>query len=61
MFVTGEFLYSHYRDKEKNTEGTEDLFLYRPIFVKGVFVGTMFDCSISVGSVGRISMEKTIV
>ena len=44
MFVTGEFLYSQYRNKEENTEGTEDLFLYRRIFVKSVLVRTIFDC-----------------
>ena len=38
LFVTGEFLYSQYRNKEENREGTEDLFLYRWIFVKSVFV-----------------------
>ena len=43
LFVTGEFLYSQYRNKEENTEGTEDLFLYRRIFVKSVFVTTIFD------------------
>ena len=45
LFVTGKFLYSQYGNKEENTEGTEDLFLYRPIFVKSVFVRTIFDCS----------------
>ena len=29
LFVTGEFLYSQNKNKEENTEGTEDLFLYR--------------------------------
>ena len=46
LFVTGEFLYSQYRNKEENTEGTEDLFLYRRIFVKSVFVRTIFDCTL---------------
>ena len=27
LFVTGEFPYSRYRNKEENTEGTENLFL----------------------------------
>ena len=45
LSVTGEFLYSQYRNKEKNTEGTEDLFLYRRIFVKSVFVRTIFACT----------------
>ena len=45
LFVTSEFLYSQYRNKEENTEGTEDLFLYRRIFVKSVFVRTIFDCT----------------
>ena len=44
LFVTGEFLYSQCRNKEENTEGTEDLLLYRRIFVKSVFVRTIFDC-----------------
>ena len=44
IFLT-KFLYSQYRNKEENTEGTEDLFLYRQIFVKSVFVRTIFDCS----------------
>ena len=44
LFVTGEFLYSQYKNKEENTEGIEDLFLYRRIFVKSVFVKTTFDC-----------------
>ena len=44
LFVTGVFLYSQYRNKEENTEGTEDLFLNRQIFVKSVFVRTIFDC-----------------
>ena len=44
LFVTGEFLYSQYRNKEENTEGAEDLFLYRRIFAKSVFVRTIFDC-----------------
>ena len=44
MFVIGEFPHSQYRNKEENTEGTEDLFLYRQIFVKSVFVRTIFDC-----------------
>ena len=44
LFVTGEFHFSQYRNKEENTKGTEDLFLYRRIFVKSVFVRTIFDC-----------------
>ena len=44
LFVTDKFLYSQYRNKEENTEGTEDLFLYRQIFVKSVLVRTIFDC-----------------
>ena len=36
LFITGEFLYSQYRNKKENTEGTENLFLYRRIFVKSV-------------------------
>ena len=44
LFVTGKLLYRLYRNKEENTEGTEDLFLYRRIFVKSVFVRTIFDC-----------------
>ena len=47
LFVIGEFLYSQYRNKEENTEGTEDLFLYRRIFVKSVFVRTIFDCTMN--------------
>ena len=43
MFVTGEFLYSQYRNKDENSEGTKDQFLYRRIFVKSVFVITIFD------------------
>ena len=46
LFVIGKFLYSQYGNKEESTEGTEDLFLYRRIFVKSVFVGTIFDCTI---------------
>ena len=46
LFVTGKFLYSQYRNKEENTEGTEDLFLYGQIFVKSMFVRTIFDCII---------------
>ena len=46
MFVTGKFLYSQYRNKEENSEGTEDLFLYRRNFVKSVFVRTIFDCTV---------------
>ena len=42
MFVTGKFLYSQYRNKEENSEKTEDLFLYRQIFVKSVFVRTIW-------------------
>ena len=44
LFVTGEFLYSQYRNKEDSSKGTENLFLYRRIFVKSVFVRTIFDC-----------------
>ena len=44
LFVTDKFLYSKYRNKEETTEGAEDLFLYRQIFVKSVFVRTIFDC-----------------
>ena len=28
LLVTGKFVYSQYRNKEENAEGTEDLFLY---------------------------------
>ena len=45
MFVTGKSLYSQYRNREENTKETEDLFLYRRIFVKSVFVSTIFDCT----------------
>ena len=45
LFVIGEFPHSQYRNKEENTEGTEDLFLYRWIFIKSVFVTTIFDCT----------------
>ena len=45
LFVTGEFLYSQYRNKEENADGTEGLFFYRQIFVTSVFVRTIFDCS----------------
>ena len=48
LFVTGEFLYSQYRNKEENTEGIKDLFLYRRIFVKSVFVRTIYDCTFMV-------------
>ena len=44
LFVTDKFLYSQYRNKEENSKGTEDLFLYEHIFVKSVFVRTIFDC-----------------
>ena len=44
LFVTSKFLYSQYRNKEENTQGIEDLFLYRRIIVKSVFVRTIFDC-----------------
>ena len=43
LFVTGKFLYSQYRNKEENTEGTENPFLYKWIFVKSVFVRTILD------------------
>ena len=33
LFVTDKFLYSQYRNKEENSKGTENLFLYRRIFV----------------------------
>ena len=45
LFVTGKFFYSQYTNKEKNAEGTKDLFLYRRNFVKSVFVRTIFDYS----------------
>ena len=45
LFVTGKFLSCQYRNKEENALGTEDLFLYRQIFVKSVFVRTIFDCT----------------
>ena len=45
MFITGKFLYSQYRNKQEKTERTEDLFLYRGIFIKCVFVRTIFDCT----------------
>ena len=46
LFVTGKFLYSHYRNKKENAEGIEDLFLYRKFFVESVFVRTIFDCTL---------------
>ena len=58
MFVTGKFLYSQYRNKEENTEGTEDLFLYRQIFVKSVFVRTIFDCTHKKGGTGKKARIK---
>ena len=45
MFVTSKFLYRQYRNKEENTGGTADIFLYRQIFFKSVLVRTIFDCS----------------
>ena len=45
LFVTGNFLYNQFRNKEENSDGTENLFLYRRISVKSVFVRTIFDCS----------------
>ena len=44
LFVTSKFLYSQYRNKEENTKGTKDLFLYRRNFVKSMFGRTVFDC-----------------
>ena len=44
LFVTGKFFYSQYRNKEENSEGIEDLYLYRRIFVKSVFDWTIFNC-----------------
>ena len=50
LFVTGEFLHSQYRNKEKNSEETEDLLLYRQIFIRSVFVRTIFDWPFSLFS-----------
>ena len=55
LFVTGEFLYSQFRNKEENTEGTEDLFSYRQIFVTSVFVRTIFDCIMRFGHFNPVS------
>ena len=41
LFVTCKFLYSQYRKKEEKTEGLEDLFPFRIIFGKSVFVRTI--------------------
>ena len=55
LFVRGKFLYSQYENKRKNGEGTEDLFLYRRIFVTSVFVRTIFDCIMRFGHFNPVS------
>ena len=37
--------YSRYKNKEENAEGTENLFLYRQIFVTSLFARSIFDCT----------------